>query len=167
MAMRAREDVDRERALHEPGPGSIAGHRLPGGIVPVRTTRQYDVGEQGTISHHTGVPARIGASTPWKSTRLIRGRGVKAASFSSSSSGSNRRCRVPSRPGRPERKQNTAENGERVVAMINDEVTLKRYYRDKSHIRLEPANGSMQPIVVDPNDQTSVLGVLVGVLRKC
>jgi len=65
------------------------------------------------------------------------------------------------------RKQNTAENGERVVAMINDEVTLKRYYRDKSHIRLEPANGSMEPIIVDPSDQTSVLGVLVGVMRKC
>jgi repressor LexA len=65
------------------------------------------------------------------------------------------------------RKQATAENGERVVAMIDNEVTLKRYYRDKSHVRLEPANGRMQPIMVDPNSESCILGVLVGVLRKC
>lgn len=65
------------------------------------------------------------------------------------------------------RKQATAENGERVVAMIDNEVTLKRYYRDKSQVRLEPANDRMQPIVVDPNSESCILGVLVGVLRKC
>ena len=65
------------------------------------------------------------------------------------------------------RKQETAENGERVVAMIDNEVTLKRYYRDKSQVRLEPANGDMKPIVVDPNSDSCILGVLVGVLRKC
>jgi repressor LexA len=65
------------------------------------------------------------------------------------------------------RKQATAENGERVVAMIDNEVTLKRYYRDKSQVRLEPANGRMQPIFVDPNSDSCILGVLVGVLRKC
>jgi repressor LexA len=65
------------------------------------------------------------------------------------------------------RKQDTANNGERVVAMIDDEVTLKRFYRDKNLIRLEPANSSMAPIVVDPMDQPKILGVLVGVLRKC
>ena len=65
------------------------------------------------------------------------------------------------------RKQATAENGDRVVAMIDNEVTLKRYYRDKSQVRLEPANGRMQPIVVDPNSDSCILGVLVGVLRKC
>jgi repressor LexA len=64
------------------------------------------------------------------------------------------------------RKQETAQNGERVVAMINDEVTLKRYYREKDHIRLEPANGSMAPIIVDKGE-AAILGVLVGVLRKC
>jgi repressor LexA len=65
------------------------------------------------------------------------------------------------------RKQETAENGERVVAMIDNEVTLKRYYRDKAQVRLEPANGRMQPILVDPNSESCILGVLVGVLRKC
>jgi repressor LexA len=65
------------------------------------------------------------------------------------------------------RKQEKAENGSRVVAMINDEVTLKRYYRERNHVRLEPANGEMSPIVVDASEQPQILGVLVGVLRKC
>jgi len=65
------------------------------------------------------------------------------------------------------RKQETANNGERVVAMIDNEVTLKRFYRDKQSIRLEPANGQMQPIMVDPSSDTQILGVLIGVLRKC
>jgi repressor LexA len=64
------------------------------------------------------------------------------------------------------RKQEDAENGERVVAMINDEVTLKRYYDENDRIRLEPANGTMQPIIV-PKGEAQVLGVLVGVIRKC
>jgi repressor LexA len=65
------------------------------------------------------------------------------------------------------RQQETAANGERVVAMIDNEVTLKRYFRDNGQIRLEPANGSMRPIVVGPEADTRILGVLVGVLRKC
>jgi repressor LexA len=65
------------------------------------------------------------------------------------------------------RKQATAENGARVVAMIDNEVTLKRYHREKGQVRLEPANSKMQPIVVDPHSESCILGVLVGVLRKC
>jgi repressor LexA len=65
------------------------------------------------------------------------------------------------------RKQETAYNGERVVAMIGDEVTLKRYYKEKDHIRLEPANGTMAPIIVPASERSQILGVLVGVLRKC
>jgi len=64
------------------------------------------------------------------------------------------------------RKQETASNGERVVAMIENEVTLKRFFRDKNNIRLEPANGAMKPIVVEPHADAHILGVLVGVLRK-
>jgi repressor LexA len=64
------------------------------------------------------------------------------------------------------RKKATAENGECVVAMIDNEVTLKRFYKEKDRIRLEPANGSMKPIVVHPAD-ANILGVLVGVVRKC
>jgi repressor LexA len=63
--------------------------------------------------------------------------------------------------------QEDAENGERVVAMVDGETTLKRFYKEKDHIRLEPANGTMKPIIVDPSQDTRVLGVLVGVLRKC
>jgi repressor LexA len=64
------------------------------------------------------------------------------------------------------RKQAVARNGERVVAMINDEVTLKRFYADADHIRLEPANGGMKPLIVN-KDEATILGVLVGVVRKC
>jgi repressor LexA len=65
------------------------------------------------------------------------------------------------------RQQSEAPNGERVVAMIDGEVTLKRFYKEKNHIRLEPSNGKMQPIMVDPHSDSRILGVLVGVLRKC
>jgi repressor LexA len=65
------------------------------------------------------------------------------------------------------RKQADAPNGERVVAMIDGEVTLKRFYKEKNHIRLEPANSNMQPIIVDAKADSGILGILVGVLRKC
>ena len=65
------------------------------------------------------------------------------------------------------RRQDKADNGERVVAMIDDEVTLKRYFRDKTKIRLEPANKDMAPIVVDADRPVQILGVLVGVIRRC
>jgi repressor LexA len=65
------------------------------------------------------------------------------------------------------RKQPTVNNGERVVARIDGGVTLKRFYRDKDRVRLEPANGTMKPIMVDENNEAEIIGVLVGVLRKC
>jgi repressor LexA len=65
------------------------------------------------------------------------------------------------------KQQANAENGERVVAMIDNEVTLKRFYKEKEYIRLEPANGAMAPIMVDPSQDAKILGVLVGVMRKC
>lgn len=64
-------------------------------------------------------------------------------------------------------KQETAPNGTRVVAMVDNEVTLKRFFKEKDHIRLEPANETMNPIIVRPDQDTRILGVLVGVLRKC
>jgi repressor LexA len=63
--------------------------------------------------------------------------------------------------------QETATNGERVVAMVDNDVTLKRFYKEKDHIRLEPDNEKMAPIIVDPSQDTKILGVLIGVLRKC
>jgi repressor LexA len=60
-----------------------------------------------------------------------------------------------------------ANNGERVVARINDEVTLKRFFRERHRIRLEPANRGMAPIYVNPTDDIEVLGTLIGVIRRC
>jgi repressor LexA len=65
------------------------------------------------------------------------------------------------------RGQKEAVNGERVVAMIDGDVTLKRFYKEKDHVRLEPANGTMKPIIVPANEKPEILGVLVGVIRKC
>jgi repressor LexA len=65
------------------------------------------------------------------------------------------------------KKQSTAANGERVVAMINNEVTLKRFYQQGDHVRLEPANGTMAPIIVPRSEMPQIVGVLIGVVRKC
>jgi repressor LexA len=64
------------------------------------------------------------------------------------------------------RKKDSASNGERVVAMIDNEVTLKRFYAEDDHIRLEPANGEMESIIV-PKGEAQILGTLAGVVRKC
>ena len=45
--------------------------------------------------------------------------------------------------------QNTARNGEIVVAMIDDSATVKTYYKEKGHYRLQPQNDEMDPIIVD------------------
>jgi repressor LexA len=65
------------------------------------------------------------------------------------------------------RRQLTAQNGDPVVAMIDNEVTLKRFYRESDHIRLQPSNETLDPIIVDETREIQILGVLVGVLRKC
>ncbi|MCU0705288.1 MAG: transcriptional repressor LexA [Fimbriiglobus sp.] len=66
------------------------------------------------------------------------------------------------------KRQETADNGEKVVAMVDKAMTLKKFYRRKDHVRLEPCNSSMDPIIVDTaKESVSVLGVLVGVIRKC
>lgn len=65
------------------------------------------------------------------------------------------------------KEQPVARNGERVVAMVDGEATLKRFYKEKNRIRLEPANGRMKPIYVEPESDVRILGLLVGVVRKC
>ncbi|HZK00753.1 MAG TPA: transcriptional repressor LexA [Tissierellaceae bacterium] len=55
-----------------------------------------------------------------------------------------------------------AANGEIVVALIDDSATIKRFYKEKDHIRLQPENDSMDPIIVD---NCSILGKLVGIYR--
>jgi repressor LexA len=66
------------------------------------------------------------------------------------------------------RKQLQANPGEVVVAMIGDEATVKRYYPEGDTIRFQPANASMQPIVVRKRDFRSVnlIGVVIGVYRR-
>jgi repressor LexA len=64
------------------------------------------------------------------------------------------------------RKQETADNGETVVAMLDDEATVKRFYRESDHVRLQPANSSMRPIRVDANENLAILGKVVGVYRQ-
>ena len=60
----------------------------------------------------------------------------------------------------------TASNGETVVALIEGEnATLKRFYREGGHVRLQPANASMEPIMVR-DGEFRIQGVVVGVLRK-
>jgi repressor LexA len=61
------------------------------------------------------------------------------------------------------RRQNTADNGETVVAMMEGEATCKRFYRERGSIRLQPANGAMAPIYAQSPD---ILGKVVGVVRK-
>jgi len=60
-------------------------------------------------------------------------------------------------------KDNTAENGEIVIALIDNDATLKRFYKEKDHIRLQPENSSMDPIIVK---DCTILGKLVGLYRK-
>ena len=61
------------------------------------------------------------------------------------------------------KKQNTANNGEIVVALIEDEATVKTFYKEKDHIRLQPENSYMDPILVP---DCKILGKVAGVFRK-
>ncbi len=56
----------------------------------------------------------------------------------------------------------TAENGEMVVALIGDSATVKTFYKEDGHIRLQPENDTMDPIIVD---DCQILGKVFGVLR--
>lgn len=62
------------------------------------------------------------------------------------------------------RKQDTARDGQ-IVAVLDPEgeTTLKRFYREKNRVRLEPANSAMRPIY---RDKVDIMGILVGVVRK-
>jgi repressor LexA len=63
-------------------------------------------------------------------------------------------------------KRNVAENGETVVALIdNDRATLKRFYRENGRVRLQPAHPDIKPIFVREGDFT-IQGVVISVLRK-
>lgn len=66
------------------------------------------------------------------------------------------------------RPQPTAENGEIVVAVIDGEATLKRFYREAGQIRLQPENLALQPIIIrDGSAETVVAGKLLRIVRNC
>lgn len=60
------------------------------------------------------------------------------------------------------RKQQTAVNGDIVVALIDDSATVKTYYKERGHFRLEPANPDYEPIIVD---ELSIIGKVAGLIR--
>ena len=66
------------------------------------------------------------------------------------------------------RKTASASPGEIVVALIEDEATVKRYFPEGDRIRFQPANKDMEPIYVHKSEfkQTQILGQVVGVYRK-
>ena len=61
------------------------------------------------------------------------------------------------------RRQATASNGEIVVALIDDEATVKTFYKEKDYFRLQPENDALQPIIVT---KISILGKVTGLIRK-
>ena len=61
------------------------------------------------------------------------------------------------------RRQQSADNGDTIVAMMDGEATVKRYYKEAKQIRLQPANKDMQPILVR---NAVVLGKVVGLVRR-
>lgn len=60
------------------------------------------------------------------------------------------------------KQQSTARNGEIVAALVDDSATVKRFFKENGHYRLQPENDSMDPIIVDYVD---ILGVVIGLIR--
>lgn len=58
----------------------------------------------------------------------------------------------------------TAANGEIIAALIEDSATVKRYYQEDGHIRLQPENAAMEPIIV--TEDIRILGKVVGLYRN-
>lgn len=61
------------------------------------------------------------------------------------------------------RQQSYADNGDIVAALIEDSATIKRFYKENGHYRLQPENDTMSPIIVD---NVQILGKVVGLVRK-
>lgn len=60
-------------------------------------------------------------------------------------------------------KQNTARNGDLVVALVDDSATVKTFYKEKGHFRLQPENDTMEPIIVN---EVEILGTVAGLYRR-
>ena len=61
--------------------------------------------------------------------------------------------------------QPDAQNGEIVVALLGEEATVKRFYKEKNCYRLQPENDAMEPIIVDSDQEFKILGKVFGVFR--
>ncbi len=58
-------------------------------------------------------------------------------------------------------------NGDMVVALVSgSEATLKRFYKERDHIRLQPANSTMEPIIIEKKTPIQIQGVVIGVIRR-
>jgi site-specific DNA-methyltransferase (adenine-specific) len=65
------------------------------------------------------------------------------------------------------KQQSIAENGQKVVALIdNHEATLKKFYKERGHIRLQPANKNMEPIILRNGRDISIQGIVLDVIRE-
>lgn len=60
------------------------------------------------------------------------------------------------------RQQDTARNGEIVVALMDDSATVKRFYKENGHFRLQPENDALEPIIAE---DVKILGVVIGLIR--
>ena len=60
------------------------------------------------------------------------------------------------------RQQNVASNGEMIVALVDDSATVKTFYKEQGHVRLQPENDTMDPIIVN---ECSILGKVFGIMR--
>ena len=60
------------------------------------------------------------------------------------------------------KQQEYARNGEIVVALVGDSATVKRFFKERGHYRLQPENDELEPIIVD---EVKILGVVVGLVR--
>ena len=63
--------------------------------------------------------------------------------------------------------QTTVRNGQTIVALVNNEATIKKYHRKADRVELHPANASMRPITVMPKDDFKIQGIVIGVIRYC
>jgi SOS regulatory protein LexA len=65
------------------------------------------------------------------------------------------------------KQQDTAENGQKVVALVdNYEATLKKFYKEKNYIRLQPANKTIKPIIIKRNRDLTIQGIVIDVIRN-
>src|SRR3989339_1659510 len=65
------------------------------------------------------------------------------------------------------KQQSVAENGQKIVALIdNYEATLKKFYKEKGHIRLQPANKTIEPMIIKRDKELTIQGIVIDVIKN-